>query len=82
MSGIGEEHIIKAASDLGIKGIGAYFASNSLSLVLQEAIKQIPAEKLVEILEKKGLSVIKNHVGLPTTKITLGIEQRKILEDE
>lgn len=77
MSGIGEAHLIKAASKLGIEGIGAYFASNSMSLVLQETIKRIPAEKIVEILEKKDLSVIKKHAGLPTTKITLGIEQKK-----
>ena len=77
MSGIGEAHLIKAASELGIKGIGAYFGSNSLSLVLQETIKRIPAEKIVEMLEKQDLSVIKNHAGLPTTKITLGIQPKK-----
>jgi len=77
MSGIGEAHLIKAASKLGIKGIEGYFASNSMILVLQEAIKRIPAEEIVEIFEKNDLSVIKKHAGLPTTKITLGIEPKK-----
>jgi len=76
MAGVAEGALIKAATKLGVTGLKGSFASNSMSLVLQEAIKRIPGEELVEILEKKDLTVIKNHVGVPTTKITVGFETK------
>lgn len=76
MAGVEEAFLIKAATKLGVTGLKASFASNSLSLVLQEAIKRISDEELVEILEKKNLTVIKKHVGVPTTKITVGFETK------
>lgn len=53
MAGIGEKLLFDAATKLGVTGLKRSFASNSLSLVLQEAIKRIPDEELGEILEKK-----------------------------
>jgi len=71
---IGEGLITKGALHLGMKNANAYFASDSLSLVLQEVIKKISTgEELAEIFKKGDLSVIKEHVGVPTTKITVKV---------
>jgi hypothetical protein len=78
MVGIGEEYLIQAAAKLGITGLKASMASYFLSLALQETIKEIPKEKLVEILEKNDISVTKKVLGVPTTKITLGIYKKGI----
>ena len=74
---IGEPLIIKAAQRLGMKGIDASFASDSLSIVLQKLIKKMPKEELVEILKNGGINVTKQHIGVPTTRIKLEVGENK-----
>ena len=74
---IGERLLAKAALRLGMKNVNAYFASDSLSLVLQELIRKMSDEELAEILKKNGITVIKKHVGVPTTKIALEVGENK-----
>ena len=74
---IGEGLLTKAALRLGMKNVNAYFASDSVSLVLQELIRKMPDEELAEILKKDGIKVTKKHVGVPTTKITLEVGENK-----
>lgn len=66
--------LASVAQKLGLTPQQAVSASNSVSSVLESAIRELPKNKLIDTLKEKNITATKKHFLIPTTSITVKFE--------